>query len=225
MTLDQITRRVGELGVRSERIQTDVIDFINLARQTIAERKNWGFMHNRIQVSMTPNTQSANLPANWKSLSPERSPVSYNQPGSGFPIVVDVQSREQIEQVGFGWRGWYTLVPNGYLPVGAVFFEQNADGLWTINIPTYFVNTTQITYNVSCYLYPKQLVLGTDNDGMTNDGNLGEAIVNLSKAMLIEAEPEPDKSAQLFRNLAEDYLRKAANDDARRKIVGRVLHM
>ena len=233
-------------------------------------------MHQRVQIAMPANLQTVAFPANFKALSTQQSPISYTHPTSGFPIPVDVTSREQVERVGYGWRGWYTLVPNGYLPVGAVFIEYNSNaipagvvstsggfvgrdgvtgepyrivvnngvigiddapqaagqspltGAWTLNIPTYFSNTSAITYNVSAYWYPTDLLLGTDQDQMTNDGNLSEALLALTKAMLYEADVELDESGKLanrYRTIAEQHLARAANDDARRKIAGRNLTM
>lgn len=56
--LAEIIREVGELGARSRAVQGDIKGFANRAQRTIAQRRNWSFMHDIRGVTITTGSSS-----------------------------------------------------------------------------------------------------------------------------------------------------------------------
>lgn len=226
MTRADLVREIGELAARGVRIQSDIAGWLNKGQRIIAQRANWTFLHDIQSVTVTSGAVSANLPTNWKELGPEKSPITYTDPtNSQFPRPVIVKSRAELEAMSPGFYGYVTNAPSGYGSPVYVFLEQNAGGRWTINLPTGFPILTDITYRLSCYLFPADLSLGTDHNGLTDDGELSEALINWVKCKAIGIVDLTDPQVALAEQAYEKAVRRALGQDARRRIAGRSLHM
>lgn len=226
MTCSDLTREISELGVRNGRFDMDYRGWINRAQKTIASRRNWTFMHNRGQFTIPSGSTSVSLGSTFKQLSSEQSPVSYTYGIYNLPVYV--ASREEIEGRGiWPWTNGPTFqpTPGGAWPIRVVFIEQNSGGNWTINIPPQFAPQLDLTFNVSAYFYPADLALGTDHNALTDNGFLGDALLNLVKSIAYSSEDSTDKRVMGCRALYEDYFNQAAYEDAARQYSGRTLRM
>lgn len=228
MTLTEITHEIGDLSLKSIAQDSDIKNLINRAQRSIAQRNNWSFLHNRLSVGVLSGDTGVDLPATFKQLSDEKSPVSYTDASLGQSNVpVKVASREEIES----WWPWpwpfgpvLVPIPGSYLPIRVVFLEQNA-GQWRLNIPPQFAATSILVFNISAYWYPKDLLLGTDRNALTDHGELAEALVNRAKAIAYFAEDPTDPRGMAAMNLYQASYRTALYADSAQKTGGRALHM
>lgn len=224
MNLSEVIHECGELAVKDRALISDIKGFVNRAQKTICQRRNWNFMHDRQQATITAGGTSANMPATFKELGTERSPVSYTNPANGLPITVTVSSRSELERLGY-YRGiYFATLPASYLPIGYVFIEQNAGGVWTLNIPQQYIASSNIVFNIQAYYFPADLVLGTDHNGLTDHGDLAEALINKTKALAYFSQDPTDPRGVAALQMYEQQMRQAAYDDTRQRIAGRAMH-
>lgn len=226
MTISEILIEIGELSVRGQNMQSNLKGFVNRAQRAISQRRNWSFMHDRSTATVAAAATSVDLGADFKSLSEERSPVTYTDASFGNSNVpVKVASREEVES----WWPWpwpfgpvLVPIPGSYLPIRVVFIEQNGPGgNWTLNIPPQFAATAALVFNLSAYWYPAPLVAGTDHNGLTDHGDLAEALLNRTRALAYAAEDASDKRAVACLELSEAQIKSAAYSDERIKSAGR----
>lgn len=112
------------------------------------------------------------------------------------------------------------------MPIRVVFMEQDGPGgLWTLNVPPQFIITNNCQFNVQGYYYPLDLKQGDDTNGMTNNGQLCQAIIALSKAFAFLNNDETEKQGQAAMARFEDLFDKALYEDASRKYNGCNLRM
>ena len=229
MTLSDIIYEVGELGLKNARLDADYKGFVNRAVRAIAMRRNWTFLHERLSVTMTAGTVTAPLVsavsgATFKQLSTEQSPVTYTCPTQGIDIPVWVRSREEIE------RRIHILSYPYSKPLTTVFLELNTNsgpnaGVWTINLPKPFPETTNITFNVSCFTIPAPLSAGGDSNAITNHPELVEAVINRTRSIAYFAEDTTDKRGISAMLLYENSYKLAAHEDALVSLGGQSIHM
>lgn len=224
MTLEQLTREIGELSVRNERVKSDVKGWINRAQLAICERRNWNFMHSQQSVTIASGQTSGNMPANFKELAPERSPIIFTAPGMAFPTPVRVMSRAQLDQIAPYWSNFYTSNSSGYWTPFYVFIERDDGGLWTINVPVTYPAAQNATYNVSCYLYAAPLVLATDSNGLTASSELCEALIKWVAAKAYQMDDPTDPKGAASMALYNEHIERASIHDARQRIAGRPMH-
>lgn len=175
---------------------------------------------------MLANATSVNLPTTFKELAPEKSPITFTDPTlSQFPRPVQIRSRAELEAMAPGYQAYVTNSPAGYGTPYYVFLEQNDNGRWTLNIPAAYPVLTNITYVVSCYLFPADLSLGTDTSAVTTDAELAEALINWVKAKAFTAENALDPQGAACMALYEQAVQRAMSQDARRRLAGRPVHM
>lgn len=221
--LSDIIREVGELGLQNARLDNDYKGFVNRAVKAIAERRNWSFLHDDIAVVMPAGANSVALPANFKCLSTEKSPVTYIDTATGRNIPIAVKTRQEIER-----QLYYVSYPYSK-PLSEIFLEINQTGpnagLWALNLPNADPNLTAITFTLSCFTLPADLVLGTDSNAITNHGELCEAVINKTKALAYFTEDPSDKRGMAANQLYEMHFKLAGMDDARRLAAGRSIHM
>ena len=228
MELSEILHEVGELSVLSQAQSLDLKGLVNRAQRGIAQRHNWSFMHNRSTASVLTGATSVVLASTFKELSSEKSPVSYTDASLGQSNVpVKVASREEIES----WWPWpwpfgpiLVPIPGSYLPIRVVFIECN-QSVWTLNIPPQFAASATLVFNISAYWYPKDLVLGTDHNGMTDNGDICEALINRTRALAYFAEDPTDKRGMASMNLYQQFYKSALYADEAQKSGGRTKHM
>lgn len=220
MNLSQLVREIGELNLRGQNVQSDIKGWINRAQRAIAERRSWTFMHDRLSVTIVAGTTSASLPSNFKEPSPEKSPITFTAPNQAYPTPVHVRSREELERMTPGQFGNVVNASGAWTPF-FVFFEQDAGGLWSLNVPPQFPYVADCTYALSAFMFPADLAAGTDHNGFTDSAELSEAIINWIKwKALPKTDPEGQASKQAFEETMQSY----AVADARRKLSGRSLH-
>lgn len=227
MNLSRLTFRVGELRKpNGDRLTSDVKDFINLAQKYIAEQSNWSFMKDHEDVTIASGDTSAPLSENFKQLTTENSPVSYASATvtAGFPIPVPVFSREQLQG-----RGWWPLTQwnvgaTTFMPSFGVYIDLAA-GNPTINIPQNITATANLTFTVSGYYYPADLVKGTDHNAITDHGILSDALVNLAKAFAYESEDPTDPRADACRGRYDAATTTALYSDGAIARGGRTMRM
>lgn len=229
MTLSELIYEIGELPGFGPKVQLDFRKFLNRAIAQVAARRNWTFTHDYQQVTIEAASSSASLGSGFKCLGPEDSPVSVNWPDnpSSVGVPVKVITRAQMQRQGW-WGYGYNLIippalPQAYAP--AVFLEQNADGVWTIN--GFGPYSQPVTYNISAYYYPPALVLGTDSNGVTNNPEIQDALINRAKAIAFLSTGADDPAFEMHQKagmacqaLYEMHYKQAAMDDARRRVAG-----
>lgn len=227
MTRSDLIFQIGELrNPIGDRLRCDYPSIVNRAVKIVAERRNWSFMKDLVTATIAANTTAIALPADFKALAPERSPVSYNLPGSTIPIPVHVTSREEANRYGAGYSALYGPIPASYYQAQYVFLEATGPGEgWTLNVPVQFRPTSALSFNVSAFFYPAALVAGDDENAMTTHGLLTDALINLAKAMAYDSETPGDPRAAACKENYETYFRQAASNDARQLLSGRSLHL
>lgn len=223
MTRSDLIREIGEMGCRSQRVQNDIAGFLNRAQRSIAQRRNWTWMHSRQTATILAGTTSIALSTRFKELAPEKSPVTYTAPNASYPVPVHVKSRAELEAMTPGAISAVTNA-NGYWSPYYVFIEQNDGGTWTLNTPAGYTHATDAAYTLSCFLYPADLALGTDSNGMTTDADLIEALIAKTKALAYFSEDTTDPRGMAAQAQYEAHLARAATEDARRRLAGRRLH-
>jgi hypothetical protein len=226
MTLEDIVREVS-YGVKSSQVQLDLKGFTNRAIRTIAERWNWTAMQDRREVTIASGFSSAPIGESFKQLGTEESPVSFTY--GQYQLAVQVTSRARIQLAGV-WpfpNGPLSFpVPGGNMPVRVVFFERNGPGgQWTINIPPQFSITQPAVFFISAYWYPDPLVKGEDENPMTRDGNLSDAIINLAKSYAYRADDNTDARGDAAKAQAEEAITRAMYSDSAIAAGGRALRM
>lgn len=224
MNLEGIIREVGELGVRNSRLNSDIKNWINRAQRTICERRNWTFMHDTIAATVAANATSVALPADFKELDSENSPVSYSVPGTNVPIPVTVMSRAEISRRGRSVPLIYAAIHHAQSPILEVYIEQNKEGIWTLNIANIAQQTQASDFTVSGYFYMAALEKGSDQNALTNHGDLVEALIARTKAIAYKSQDETDKRADACMADYDRHIRDAIYADASKKNGGRALH-
>jgi len=224
MTLEQLIREIGELSVKNGRLNSDIRGWVNRAQRTICERRNWTFMHDTIEVDIAANTAKASLPAEFKELATENSPVSFSVSGSNVPLPVRVLSRAEINRRGNVFPLVYTQAVSTQAPILEVFIEQNAEGTWTLNIANTAQQSNPVTFTVSGYFYVPDLEKGSDQNALTNHGDLVEALIARTKAIAYGSQDETDERITACMANYDRHIRDAIYADASKKNGGRALH-
>ncbi len=224
MNLEGIIRQVGEIGAHNTRLNSDTKDFINRAQKTICERRNWTFMHDVITATIPANQASVQLPAEFKQPDDENSPVSYFMPDSTIPNPVSVVSRAAITRAGSLLLARDTRFHAAQVPIRACYFEQNRDGIWTLNILQIASQTTETPFTISAYFYMADLEKSGDQNSLTNHGELLEALISNAKSMAYDAEDPTDKRIAACNERYEQHIKLAIYSDTSRKNGGRALH-
>lgn len=226
VTLEEIIREVG-YSAKDSQVQLDLKSFVNRAIRTIAERADWSAMHDRRPVSIAPGFNSTPLGVSYKDLSKEDSPISF-QYGNYFLSVL-VTSRARVELAGiypFPNGPLRFPVPGGYMPYRVVFLERNGPGgQWTLNIPSQFNSTLPSVFWISAYWYPNPLVKGDDENAMTRDGNLSEAIIRMAAHYAFRAVNPTDPRGDAAKAQAEEAISHAMYTDVFISNAGRSMRM
>lgn len=219
MTLGEIILEVGELALRNPRTEINVRSYINRAINIIGQRRSWTFMHTIQQVTIQAQQTSAAMPASFKCLSEQSSPISFTY--GQYRLPVTVTTRSYIESCGL-WplmNGPLSMpVPGGYMPIRVVFMERDGPGgLWTLNVPPQFIITTAMVFNVQGYYFPPPLAQASDSNAFTQQPEVCEAIVALAKAIGYRAEEPDDPKGEASMKQFEDYFNQAAYMDVRQQ--------
>lgn len=227
--LTELVHEIAELPAMGPSVQLDFRTFINRAIAQIGARRNWTFTHDYRQATIAEGQSSVSLGSDFKELGPEKSPVSVNWPESPANVGVPVRVLTRAQMQRQGWWGYgYNLIIPPALPLAyapAVFLEQNSDGLWMLN--GFGPYSQPVTYNISAYYYPTPLVLGTDSNGITNNPELTDALINRAKAIAYFSVGPDDsryeacqKAGLACQALYEMHYQQAAKDDVHRRIAG-----
>lgn len=228
MNFAQILDECSTLGNRSTTIEMNWRNWVNRAQRRICQRFNASFMHDQRQVTINQGTLSALLDKNFKEVSSEKSPISYNDPSQTyqFPIPCVLISRARGDRQGYS--PYYAPFPTllNAFPLRYVFIERDGpNGQWSLNIPQqYMVNPTAV-FNVSAYYYPNNLEGGNDSSGVTEHPELCDALINLTKAMSFFSEDAESKQGQACMALYEQLFRQATYSDLQQRLQGRSLAM
>jgi len=226
MNLEDILREV-RYAVKSQQTLNDLKGMANRAIRTIAERANWSSMHDLRPITIPSGYSSAPMGPLFKQLSTEQSPVSFTY--GNYRLSVEVSSRSRIELAGI-WpfpNGPFSFpVPGGFMPVRVVFLERNGPGgQWMLSVPPQFSITQDAVFNVQAYWYPAPLVKGTDTNPFTEDGNLSDAIMMMTRAYALRAEDPSSEVALAAKTEAEEAITRAMYSDAAISMGGRNLRM
>jgi hypothetical protein len=218
LNLSDIIREIGELSLRSPALESDYRSIVNRAQRAIAERNNWSFMYSIQTATIAAGTTSIALSSRFKELAPEKSPVTYTDAGEGRQIPVIVLSRAEIDRLNR--TGGFPYVR----PVVYVFIEQVDDGSYKLNIPSPNPAAANTAFQLACYLFPADLALGTDTNGMTTGGELTQALINKAKEIAYFSEDTTDPRGVAANKLYEYHVTQAGKQDSRRKLAGRNFH-
>lgn len=226
MTLEDLIREVS-YSSKDAQVQLDLKSFVNRSIRTIAERFNFTAMRDRRLVVIPSGFSSQKLGAEFKQLISEDSPVSFVY--GNYELAVQVTSRQRIQLAGI-WpfpNGPLSFpVPGGYMPIRVVFLERNGPGgLWTLNIPSQFSITQPAQFWVTAYWYPYPLVKGDDENAMTRDGNLSEAIIRLASSYAFRAVNPTDPRGDAAKAQAEEAITRAMYTDVFVSMAGRAMRM
>lgn len=227
MTLFDVIQEVGELSLRSPRTEINVRGYVNRAIKAIAQRKNWTFMHNISQVTIPSNQTSVVMPATFKQLSEQNSPISFEY--GLYRLPVTVTTRSQIEACGL-WPlmngPLSTPLPGGYLPIRVVFMERDGPGgMWTLNVPPQFILTQNMTFWVQGYYLPTDLVSAGDTNAFLEQGELIEAVIARAKAIGFFAEDPTNPKGAAAMQQFEMHFQNAAYSDVAQLYSGVSLRM
>lgn len=219
LNFGEIIYEVGELSLRNPRTEINTRGYVNRAINIIGQRKNWTFMHTIQQVTIQSGQSNATMPASFKCLSEQESPISFTY--GEYRLPVTVTTRSQVEACGL-WplmNGPLSMpLPGGYLPIRVVFMERDGPGgLWTLNMPPQFVLTTNMVFNVQGYYFPPPLQQAGDTNAFTQQPEVCEAIVALAKAIGYRAEEPGDPKGEAAMAQFEDYFSQAAYMDVRQQ--------
>lgn len=226
MTLEDLIREVS-YSSKDSQVQLDLKGFINRAVRTIAERANWTFIHDRRIVVIPSGFNSQKIGAEFKQLSEEASPVSFVYGSYELPVLVTSRARIQMAGIYPFPNGPLSFpVPGGYMPIRVVFLERNGPGgLWQIFIPPQFSITQNAEFWISAYWYPFPLVKGTDENPMTQDGNLSEAIIRLAAHYAFRSVNPTDPRGDAAKAQAEEAITRAMYSDVLIAQGGRAMRM
>lgn len=228
MNLADIIEECAGLGVKSPRLDVYWKSFVNRAQRQIAQRRSFSFMHDQRQVTINQGSFSADLDPTFKELSSEKSPVSYQDQTVPYvmPIPCEVISRARADRMGY--NPYVTPFPTllNAFPLRYVFIERNGpNGLWKLFLPQQYQTSPSVTFTVSGYYYPADLILGSDTSGVTEHPDLCEAIINLTKALAYRSEEVDNPKALAAYQLYEQSYRHAAYTDQAQRFAGRSLKM
>ncbi len=222
LNLSDVIRIVGELGVRSQRLESDYKSIVNRAQRGLTERFNFCFMRDIVTATILAGETSGDLPEEWKELDTQYSPVSFTvDSATGRRNPVKIVSRAEIERMG---TVMYSQPYWGY-PAEYAFIEQLGGANWTINFPNPNPNSGDVTLHVAGFFYPAELVAGTDTNAMFSGGEITEALINKAKAIAYASEDETDPRAEAAEALAELHFGRARTADTKKRLSGRVLRM
>lgn len=232
MTLSDILQEVGEIdtaiakgGALDGRMNTSLRNMVNRAQRAICRRRNWNFMRDRRTATVASGNTSCNLGDAFKELSSEQSPVSYTYGVYNLPVLVT--SREALEARGiWPWLDgpFFIPIPGGVWPIRTVFIEGTSAG-WTLNIPVQFAPTTDVVFNISAFYYPADLILATDHNQLTDDGELAEALLHKTRAIAYAAADPSDKRVAAAEQIYEQRFISACYSDGHQTYAGRTLHL
>lgn len=227
MNLSTLIRFVGEVGLKQQQQDSDIRGYVNRAIHYIASRANFNCMHDIQEVTLISGNTSVTLPPEFKELSHQASPISFSYGIYRLPVIVS--TRSAIEACGL-WplmNGPLSMpLPGGWLPIRVVFMEQDGPGgLWTLNVPPQFIITNNCTFNVQAYYYPKPLLQGDDSNGLTNNGQICEAIIALAKAFAFLGNDETAKQGQAAMERFEVLFQNSLYDEVHRTYSGVNLRM
>lgn len=228
MNCADLIYEASSLGNKATTIELDWKKWLNRAQRRIAQRRNWSGCHDQRQVTIPQGTLSAKLDINFKEVSSEKSPISYNDPSQTyqFPIPCILISRAMGDRQGYNpFFAPYPTLLNAF-PLRYVFIERNGPGgQWTLNVPQqYAVNPTAV-FNVSGYYYPNDLQGGDDTTFFTTQPELCDAMLNLTVAMSFYAEDAESKQGQAREAIYERLFREASYSDTQQRLAGRSLTM
>ena len=197
--------------------------WINRAQRTIAERRDWTFMHDTIEVIVPANETRGRLGGDFKALDLENSPVTYRRGTNITRYPIEVASRAEAERRYIGFPN-ATTSSRGYAPIACVFIEASTDGVWSLNVPEISTPTDAVTFRVSGYFYPPALIGPHDETAITRHGDLCEALIARTKVIGYSTDDPTDKRAQACAQDYELHMKRAIYSDASRKTAGRTIH-
>lgn len=228
MTIGDVLFEVGELGNQSDRVQIDLVRFINRAQQRICQRRNWSFCHDQRSVTLPQGQLGASIDRNFKQLSTERSAVTYQDPTVNYqlPIPCEVISRAEANRRGlFPWGIPFPAPVNAY-PLRYVFIEKNGpNGAWMLYIPQQYTTSPTVTFMVSGYYYPNDLKNADDHSGVTDHPELCDALINLTKALTYFSEDTKSEDGMAAMALYEQAYKLASYSDSAQRYQARQLNM
>lgn len=97
--------------------------------------------------------------------------------------------------------------------------------VWTINLPSRMLTSTDAVFTLSCFQFFPELVLGSDRNVITDHALLGDALLNKAKAIAFFAENPTDPRGMACEQLYQSLYKSAMYADQRNKIAGRAVHM
>lgn len=196
--------------------------WINRALRKIQTDSSFSFMKVRSDLTISAGNSSVAMPARFKELTAEQSPVTIVDPSLSGPLAevpCEVTSREKM----IGYRA-STFVPSrpanvrGRLSGLPVFVEPSSSG-WTLNILDQAAEN--LNFRVSHFEFTADLVNPTDTNYLTV--NYPDLVENKIKAIAFQSVNDP--VAVQFEIAASKLLAEAVLDDQRRGTRGRVLRM
>lgn len=219
MNFGELIYEIGELSLRNPRTEINVRSYINRAINICGQRRSWTHMHTIQQVTIQASNTSATMPASFKCLSEQESPISFTY--GYYRLPVTVSTRSQIEACGL-WplmNGPLSMpLPGGYCPIRVVFMERDGPGgLWTLNVPPQFIITTEMVFNVQGYYFPPELKQADDSNAFTNQPELVEAIIARAKAIGYFAEEPASEKGLACMQQFEQHFQNAAYMDVRQQ--------
>lgn len=227
MNLGELIREVAEFTGLDPGLDQDIRGWVNRAQRRISQRRNFACMHAQRQVTIQAGQLSALLDENFKQASSEKSPCSYQDPTVSYamPIPCEIISRARANRQGYSpFASPVPTLLNAY-PLRYVFIERNEGGRWALFLPQQYMVNPQVTFTLSCYLYPAPLVQMGDTNAFVSYPELGDAVINLARALAFGARDVTDKRIAAAMGLYEEAYKSAAYADVAQSFAGRSLSM
>jgi len=212
MTLDQLNARM-KLGVARPDLtvdgNTDYSVFLNTAQREICKRRSWKFMKASADVTIPAGQTSVALPANFKELTRDKSPVQVVS-GDAAPVPVDVWTMEKLKRRVRSQLSTQTAC--------AVDFTFSPPKLETLIEPS----DEDLVFEISHYKYLDDLGPSNTSNALTND--YPEMLLARAKSLAFAAVNDDAMVADMEK-LFEKKFGEAAGHDAYSALAGIDLRM
>ncbi len=156
--------RVLEIAINRDDLVGDYPNWANQGILSIQQDNNWNCMRSKGDVTILTGTTSVRLPADFKELTPKRTPVTLvDQQNGGRSLPCDVRFEEDIERTASCLTVPCDSVP--FVCDGPDVFLTNDGNQWFLNILD--VASTDLLFRVKYFRFLPKLLNDTDSNHLT----------------------------------------------------------
>lgn len=225
--LTALLRRL-ETGFDRDDLSDRYRDYINTALHEIYNQRSFQDMRHRVNIVLPSGQIRVRLPADYKELATERSPISViDQYNNTQPC--DVLEQHQLERfnarfTGYPYPSYGNVFPASLglrtrLPV--FIDEDDQTKFLSISTNPQWTAGEDLNFQVTYYRYLPPLLEGTDTNGIVR--KYFEMVVDKSKSIAFSDINDP--IAEQFDKAFEKKMEYASKQDAYSRLAGRRLQM